>query len=331
MRYHLQWKVYRRAFSRPLETAYGVWRERCGVVVRLEDSAGRVGFGEAAPLEPFGGESLQSVLSTMREAHAVLDSKSLQWVMDQSPCCAFALGSAMWMLEKSDPPDGSWANTALLSTGAQGLRLWSDCREQGYSRAKWKIGVQDAATDIHLLKGLADGLLPDCRLRLDANGALTPAEFKLWCSFLPSWGGLDFLEQPLPAGEESAMQALSVESGVPLALDESLSCAHSAALMALRDNWTGRFVLKPSLLGDPRIALQHWLPAKERCVFSSGFETGIGWWAILRMAEEWGLPEPIGAGWLDVFSDGCTVVRPGPKISGSELTWERLQGIWNTL
>ncbi|MCD8481330.1 MAG: hypothetical protein LR015_00825 [Verrucomicrobia bacterium] len=61
MRYHMQWKVYTRRFRVPLETAYGIWSERTGVLLRLEDDAGRVGFGEAAPLDQFGGETLQDV------------------------------------------------------------------------------------------------------------------------------------------------------------------------------------------------------------------------------------------------------------------------------
>ncbi|MEZ4278379.1 MAG: o-succinylbenzoate--CoA ligase [Myxococcota bacterium] len=44
----------------PLETAHGTITTRAGLLVSLEDEAGRIGTGEATPLPAFGGEDLQS-------------------------------------------------------------------------------------------------------------------------------------------------------------------------------------------------------------------------------------------------------------------------------
>ncbi|HYO69824.1 MAG TPA: o-succinylbenzoate synthase, partial [Archangium sp.] len=57
----------------PLKTARGTYAAREGFVVRLEDEEGRVGRGEAMPLEEFGTESpgdceraLNAQLETLR-------------------------------------------------------------------------------------------------------------------------------------------------------------------------------------------------------------------------------------------------------------------------
>ncbi len=58
MQYQVEFRRYQRQFRQPLVTAHGVWRDRHGIILRLTDSAGRVGYGEIAPLEWFGTETL---------------------------------------------------------------------------------------------------------------------------------------------------------------------------------------------------------------------------------------------------------------------------------
>ena len=51
----------------PFATANGVLAERELLVIRLEDDDGTVGFGEAAPLEPYDGVSMDDVIDALRE------------------------------------------------------------------------------------------------------------------------------------------------------------------------------------------------------------------------------------------------------------------------
>ena len=48
-------------FAQTLETAYGVLRSRELIEVTLTDDDGLVGLGEAAPLEPYDGVSVERV------------------------------------------------------------------------------------------------------------------------------------------------------------------------------------------------------------------------------------------------------------------------------
>ena len=51
----------------PFVTAGGVVSARELAVIRLEDDEGTVGFGEAAPLEPYDGVSVDEVVEALRE------------------------------------------------------------------------------------------------------------------------------------------------------------------------------------------------------------------------------------------------------------------------
>ena len=51
----------------PFVTAGGVVSARELAVIRLEDDEGTVGFGEAAPLEPYDGVSVDDVVDALRE------------------------------------------------------------------------------------------------------------------------------------------------------------------------------------------------------------------------------------------------------------------------
>ena len=58
MVYRFSHRAYRLPLRQPLRTAHGLWAEREGLIVRVEDESGRVGFGEIAPIEWFGTETL---------------------------------------------------------------------------------------------------------------------------------------------------------------------------------------------------------------------------------------------------------------------------------
>ena len=53
-------------FREPFVTATGVISERWIVLLRLEDEDGAVGWGEAAPFEPYDGVSVERVEAVLR-------------------------------------------------------------------------------------------------------------------------------------------------------------------------------------------------------------------------------------------------------------------------
>ena len=67
MPYLVQFRRYALAFRAPVRTAHGRWTQRDGVIVRLEDEAGGIGYGEAAPVPEFGAETIEDVTAACRE------------------------------------------------------------------------------------------------------------------------------------------------------------------------------------------------------------------------------------------------------------------------
>jgi O-succinylbenzoate synthase len=49
---------YALPFRIPLRTAHGAWTEREGILIRVTGADGRLGHGEIAPIQGFGGRSL---------------------------------------------------------------------------------------------------------------------------------------------------------------------------------------------------------------------------------------------------------------------------------
>ncbi|CAN1212496.1 o-succinylbenzoate synthase [Tumidithrix helvetica PCC 7403] len=54
-------------FRQPFQTAYGMWRDRRGIVIQIIDDRGRRGLGEAAPLTGFGMETLAEAKESLEQ------------------------------------------------------------------------------------------------------------------------------------------------------------------------------------------------------------------------------------------------------------------------
>src|SRR4051812_29755040 len=94
MKYLFQFRRYRVPFRAPVRTAHGPWAEREGVIVRLEDESGAVGYGEAAVLPWFGTETAGEAEAACRELGAELDEERLASVPETLLCLKCALAAA---------------------------------------------------------------------------------------------------------------------------------------------------------------------------------------------------------------------------------------------
>jgi o-succinylbenzoate synthase len=99
------------------------------------------------------------------------------------------------------------------------------------------------------------------------------------------------------------MRTLGETYGTPIALDESI-----ANLQSLQDchdrGWEGIYVIKPAIVGSPR-RLQDFLQCHALdVVFSSVFETEVGYAAGLRLAQNIGGWRALGYGTKDLWQEG---------------------------
>lgn len=321
MHHPLELRPYYRQFQRPLETSHGIWRIRAGLILRLTDAAGRVAFGEVAPLPWFGSETLEQARACCR-----------QWV-DRStpipadrPACQFGLESAWEDLEAGPPIAPPQACSALLPTGAAALEQGPALVAQGYTTLKWKIGVGELARELVLLEQLVQHLPASVRLRLDANGGLTRSQAARWLHHCDQIGSqIELLEQPLAPSQFAAMVDLSRQFRTPLALDESV--ATLAQLQhCYHQGWRGIFVIKPAIAGSPQQLRRFCRQTRIDGVFSTVFETAIGRRMGLRLAGELGHPQrAIGYGVEHWFvADAFSALTERSGLADLEQVWQTL-------
>jgi O-succinylbenzoate synthase len=322
----------------PLRTARGEWAIREGFLVRVE-RAGGVGYGEVAPIPEFGSETIAAARAFLDRAVAEQDLP----LPEGLPCCAFGLSAAGrdacpqaseqagGRLEAAVPTK-DLAVSALLPAGSAALRLASQKTALGYNSLKWKIGVEPLTEELAQARALLESLPDGVSLRLDANASLSPADLDAWLELLGRFPQqVDYLEQPLACGQETAMAEAMQRMGVPIALDESLNGPDGARWLE-PGTWAGPLVVKGPLMGEVGKLLARLQPVASQVVLSSVFETGIGLINTLRLADS--LPElhrPIGFDTVDAFDDALNPCKSGPILHSGYLSEVDLETLWNSI
>ena len=319
MRLRLAYRRYSQPFRIPVRTAHGVWAEREGVIVRLNNDEGRVGWGEAAPIPWFGTETLDEIESVLVALGEWVTDEQLAAVPEKLGCLRFALA---WALADVGADEGQEARgagaeylpvAALLPAGRAVLAAIPAKAELGFRTFKWKVGVGDLADEVALLDDVLAALPSGSKLRLDANGAWDARQAGRWLERAAE-RPIEFIEQPCftEASQgvsqvrrtEDVLRGLAEDYPTPLALDESLVGAHDIERW-LAAGWRGVFVVKPALLGDPTPVMARLAAAKADVVFSSALETAVGARGALQTAFSWPVEKPraLGFGVWPLFKD----------------------------
>ena len=283
------WRLlrYRLPLRRPLTTGACGFRE--GLIVELTEESGVVGRGEAAPLPGLHTDDIDALIPALRGGLRTgpvrgLASQSLPLVGQ------FAIESAALTMSAAKfarPPEfmlsGSparWIPVNGLITGGDPLVQAQQQVAAGYQTLKLKVGRGPVDEEVALVKQLRALVGPEVALRLDANRAWSlPAAIR----FCHGIAGQDiaYIEEPL--ADPQQLSALHRQTGVPLALDESLLDLPAVeGLVAL--------VIKPSVLGMGR-TMKLIAAAKERGltpVISAAFESAVGMVALTALAASIG-------------------------------------------
>lgn len=162
--------------------------------------------------------------------------------------------------------------------------------DDGFKCLKMKVGAIPFEQELELLK-LAHGQYPDAEIRVDANGAFSPAEALPKLKLLAD-AGVSFIEQPIKPGQWEAMATLCRLSPLPIALDEELITTPDAERM-LDMLHPHAIVIKPSLHGG-LMAAERWAALAEA--------RGIEWWVNSALESNIG---------LTALAEWCAFTRPG--------------------
>lgn len=310
-------------FKKPAGTSRGVYTERRSWYVRVRDKATpeREGWGECAPLpnlscddRPDYEELLRRVCDDVEQSGR-LDTE--RW--RTCPSMVFGLETALRHWEC-----GTYALwDTPFSRGEQGIcingliwmgdydSMYEQIRtkmETGYRCIKLKIGAIGFEEELRLLRFIRRHFpAEEVELRVDANGAFTPAEA---LDRLKRLAELDLhsIEQPIRAGQWDEMARLTSDSPLPIAFDEELigHCSREEKVRLLDTLHPQYIVLKPSLHGGFS-GCREWIEEAERrhigWWLTSALESNVGLNAIAQWCATWKplLPQGLGTGLL--FTD----------------------------
>lgn len=212
-------------FREPFVTSSGVVPARELVLLRVEDSDGVVGWGEAAPFEPYDGVSLDSVAAVLAngasgdgppQARAAEEMARLDLAARRAGTPVGEVGAEAIAVNRTLPagPPGEVAARA-----AEGVR-------DGFACFKVKVGLPDDAERVAAVRA-AIGPWP--ALRVDANGAWGVDEAVAAIDALAAHD-LELVEQPCQTLDELAEVRRRVS--VPIAADEPVASAEDVRAAA---------------------------------------------------------------------------------------------------
>ncbi len=322
-------------FKQPAGTSRGVYTTRRVWYLHLtsDSQPRREGIGECAPLPNLSCDDLphyEQLLSSLCQeaAQSGIDYERLR----PYPSILFGLETAFRHFERGTA--SLWDTP--FSRGEQGIPIngliWMGSYTQmlsqieakmqaGFRCIKLKIGAIHFEEELSLLKMIRRHFsAKEIELRVDANGAFSPAEA---LEKLQRLSELDLhsIEQPIRAGQWDSMARLSQLSPLPIALDEELIGVHSMSRKKelLETIHPQYIILKPSLHGG-LWGSQEWIAAAS--------QLGIGWWITSALESNIGLnaiaqwcatlqnPLPQGLGTGALFTDNI----PMPlEVRGDEL------------
>jgi o-succinylbenzoate synthase len=339
-------QVLRARLRAPFTARWGQVAERELLLLSLEDASGHVGYGEAAPLEPYDGISLEDARAALEDCRVTLTrAGALDHAELLAQCASLtvvpqalsAIDLALWDLGGRRAGQPVWRllgagsaapvevnRTIAASDRAGAAAEASRARAAGFRCAKVKVGVGDDAGRVAAVRAAAG---PSMALRLDANGAWSLEEALAALRVLAP-AGIELCEEPVSGLSE--IERLATLTEVPLAMDES------AALAGALDRRRCEAVcLKVGACGGISGLLETARRARRvgyDVYLASALDGPLGIAAALHAAAAIPLRRACGLATLAIFADrpdvmpgsgGWMAVPGGPGLGDGLIRWYR--------
>lgn len=237
-----------RALDVPMKKAFGIaggaQEIAANALVKVTLSGGAVGYGEAAPLPAFNGETQRDALAAVAHAAPVVTGRSAgEWeslaeriadAAGSSASAACALETALLdaacrargrsLLDFFGGAEHELETDVTITTGTVAEAEREARAFTAFRTLKIKVGGRaDHDVDLDVARVLAVAAArPDARLLLDANGGLSVAAAVHLADALRSRGVTPALfEQPVAPGSFEALAEVRARTKLSIALDES--------------------------------------------------------------------------------------------------------------
>lgn len=297
--YKIQIEPKELIFKTPAGTSRGVYNTRKTWLVKMfcteDDSC--CGIGEAAPLPNLSIEYTNYYEETLHRYCRLFEEQGTDLFFTddirRNPSILFALetayrhlqtkGFTLWNTSFSRGEVGIPIN-GLIWMGEQDYMLSQIERKiaDGYKCIKIKIGAIDFEKEMSLLATIRERYSKEeIEIRVDANGAFSVEEVMGRLETLSCYD-VHSIEQPIRAGQLSALRDVVKLSPVPIALDEELIgvCNLSDKQKLIQYVRPHYIILKPSLHGGFS-GCDEWIQLAEK--------ESVGWWATSALESNIGL------------------------------------------
>jgi o-succinylbenzoate synthase len=335
-------KKYILEFKQASGTSRGILKTKETFFIILKKD-NKIGVGESAVFRglsyddvPDYEEKLQWTCDNINLGLFVLLKELIHF-----PSIQFALEQAFISLESDDkfilfPSKFTQSQDAIAINGLIWMGSEVFMKQQiteklnsGFTTIKLKIGAIDFKTELKLLQSIRKEFTAnDITLRVDANGAFTPANALEKLKYLSDFD-LHSIEQPIKQGQWQEMALLCEKTPLPIALDEELieiidKKQKEKLLQTIKPQF---IILKPSLIGGIQ-GSNEWINlAKKQNIdwwITSALESNIGLNAIAQYTYSLNttLPQGLGTGALFTNNiDSPLKVEKGNLIYKNDEFW----------
>lgn len=299
----------------PLILKGGTIQSRAGLILRITDDDGHVGWGEASPLPGFSREDLKQIRGELLLVKEALPDRITRDSDNVPAAIAEFIASIRIPLASSSlfSLESALLNLIAAARGASPVRLLSEQPQQeiqlnalitndidqipemakrlissGYKCVKLKVGDEDIDQDVARVKTLRESVGSSVRIRLDGNRSWTRDQASHFAGRVEAFD-IEYIEEPFSSTDD--IVRASEEFPLPVALDETLNQVRYIGGPDLPDAYA--VVLKPTLLGGLRkitYVARKALQKQMKVILSSSFESSIGLTMLCHIASALGTP-----------------------------------------
>ena len=311
-------------FKQPAGTSRGIYTHRKVWYLLVEDDQKNIGVGECAPLPLLSCDDLPTYEEVLYNCckQLALTGQVDREALEVYPSILMGIETVLQHLQQlqqkaltlwdspfSRSKTGIYINGLIWMGNYETMKQRIEEKmEAGFHCIKLKIGAIDFQQELRLLELIRTHFTPSqIELRVDANGAFSPAEAKNRLQALAQFS-IHSIEQPIAAGQWEEMAELCATTSLPIALDEELIGIHGYAQKKrlLQQIAPQYIIIKPTLHGSFYGAKQ-WIDlAKKQAIpywVTSALESNLGLNAIAQWCATMpsNLPQGLGTGLL--FTD----------------------------
>lgn len=327
------------------------------VYVRVTDSDGCYGWGEARPVPQWSYETLETVTTTLRTylAPAVIGlpvtdrwelHRRMYGAVGRGPStgqpiakgaldtavhdlCARAAGLPLraYLGGSTDLRRVALSYTISAHDYESAVAEVTAAREQGYRHFNFKAAVAPD-TDVAVGRALRETAGPEAFIWADANQGFRLHQARLTAEAFRHVG-VSVLEQPLPADQPALMQQLRASTALPLAIDEA-SVGPSDFLRYVSAGLVDYLVIKLTRSGGVWPALQQMALAEAAglpLLVSGLTESLLAKCAVCQVASMYGFAGPAALNGSQFIDDTSLFPRKASIESSGEVQLDGTPGI----